>query len=120
MSEIVEATQNFEPATPRLVAELRTLDFEIEYIRDDVEIRYTDEELDEAYKRIMGNLVASDEFKSVIGERDCRAQTLFFDNILVFLFPSERYRAVFASFDYDEGFPVNEFVQHVTEIASTE
>jgi hypothetical protein len=120
MSKISESVLSFEQASPRVVADLQSLDFEIEYIREDVEIRYTDEELDEAYKLIMGSLVVSDDFTSLIGEEICRVQTLFFDNVLVFLFPSERYQAVFASFDYDAEFPVNEFVQHVTEIAPTE
>jgi hypothetical protein len=120
MSKISEAIQDFEEATPRVVADLQNIDFEIKYMRDDVKDLYTDVELDEAYQLIMGQLVASDDFKSLIGEQTCRVQTLFFDDILVFIFPSERYGAVFASFDYDGYFPVNELVQRVSDITSAE
>lgn len=118
MSKTAEAIQNFEGGTPRVVADLQTVDFEIKYMRNDVKSLYTDVELDEAYKLIMGNLITSDDFKSLIGEEKCRAQTLFFDDVLVFIFPSERYQAVFASFDFDEDFPVNQLVQQVSEITS--
>ncbi|WP_435186863.1 hypothetical protein [Halobellus sp. EA9] len=120
MSDVAEAVRDFEGYTPRVVADLQNVDFEIEYMREDVETLYSDVELEEAYQLIMGNLVTSDDFKSLIGEQECRVQTLFFDEILVFIFPSERYQAVFASFDYEEDFPVNQLVQAVTGITSDE
>jgi len=120
MSDISEAIQDFEEKTPRVVADLQNVDFEIKYMREDVKPLYTDVELTEAYHLIMGTLVTGDEFKSLIGEQTCSAQTLFFDEVVVFLFPSERYQAVFASFDYDEDFPANQLVQTVSEMTSPE
>lgn len=120
MSTITEPILEFDAVSPRVVADIQNVDFQIRYIRDDVAERYTDADLDEAYRVIMGNLVAGDDFKSLIGEQECRVQTLFFDDILVCVFPSDRYEAVFASFDYDEEFPVNRLVKRVSDSSSAE
>lgn len=120
MSKKVEAILNFEGATPRVVGDLQNLDFDIEYMRDDVDSLYTNGDLDEAYRIIMGNLASGDEFKSLVGKPGFKAQTWFFDELLVCIFPSERYQAVFASFDYDEDFPVNQLVKRVSDATSTE
>lgn len=115
MSEIADAIRNFGESRPRVVADLQSTTFEIEYIREDVEGSYSDRDLDEAYKLIMAHTVTGDDFKSLIGEGRFNAQTLFFEDIVVFFFPSQRYEGVFASFDYDDDFPVNELVKHVSE-----
>lgn len=118
MSSVAEVVTDFEGATPRVVADLQNIDFEVEYMRDDVENRYSNTDLEEAYRLVMSNQVAGDEFKDIIGENQYRAQTLFFEDIIVFLLPAERYKGVFASFDYDEDFPVNELVDRVSEARS--
>ncbi|MDS0298130.1 hypothetical protein NDI76_05200 [Halogeometricum sp. S1BR25-6] len=117
MSKIADAVWNFEGFTPRVVADLRSVDWQIEYIRDDVERIYSDEDLDDAYKLIMANHVSGDDFKTLIGKRRFDAQTLFFEDVVVFFFPSDRYEGVFASFDYDGEFPVNELVRRVSEVS---
>jgi hypothetical protein len=103
-----------------VVTDLQSVDFEIRFVREDIRDRYTDVDFEEAYKVIMGHLVASDDFESLIGEQACRVQTLFFTDIIVFIIPSTRHEAVFASFDYDEDFPVNQFVQQISETAPGE
>jgi hypothetical protein len=113
MSKTAEAIQEFEEATPRVVADLDSLDFEIRYMRDDVQSRYSDADLDEAYQLIMAAQVSGDDFKQLIGETQYNAQSLIFETIIVFIFPSDRYQAVFASFDYTDDFPVTQLVQHV-------
>jgi len=65
----------------------------------------------------MANQVTGDDFKQLVGEDQYNAQALFFDSIIVFLFPSDRYQGVFASFDYDENFPVSELVDEVSAVA---
>lgn len=115
MSEIANIIRDFGESKPRVVADLYSTTFEIEYIRDDVAGSYSDKDLDEAYKLIMAHTVTGDDFKSLIGEGRFNAQTLFFEDIVVFFFPSKRYEGVFASFDYDGGFPVNELVRAVSE-----
>ena len=118
MSTISEAIVAFDGPTPRVVADLRSVAFEIEHVRDDVEDRYSNADLEEAYQLVMSNQITGDEFKHLVGRTQYRAQTLFFDDLVVFLFPSDRYDAVFASFDYDEAFPVNELVSAVAEARS--
>lgn len=119
MSKTAKALQEFEDATPRVVADLDSFNFEIRHMRDDVEGRYSDTDLEDAYKLIMATQVSSDDFKRLIEEAQYKAQTLFFDSIIVFILPSDRYQAVFASFDYREDFPVSQLVQQVSETEPT-
>ncbi|MXR51810.1 hypothetical protein GRX03_09355 [Halovenus sp. WSH3] len=114
MSKTSDAIQHFDGVTPRVVANLSNTSFDIEYVRDDVEGEYSDDEFDEAYQLIMANHVTGEDFKELIGEGEFNAQTLFFDDIIAFFFPSDRYEGIFASFDYDESFPVSEFVEYVS------
>lgn len=115
MSEIADIVQDVEGYTPRVVADLRSVTWQIEFIRDDVRGDYSEDDLDEAYQLIMANNVTGDDFKSLIGESQFNAQTLFFDDIIVFFLPSDRYEGVFASFDYDDEFPVKELVRRASE-----
>lgn len=115
MSETADTIRDFGECKPRVVADLHSTTFEIKYIRDDVADSYSDKDLDEAYKLIMAQTVTGDDFKSLIGEGRFNAQTLFFDDVIVFFFPSKRYEGVFASFDYDPDFPVNELVRAASE-----
>ena len=115
MSPIADAILAFDGPAPRVVADLRSVSFEVEHVREDVEDRYSDADLDEAYQLVMSNQITGDDFKRLVGRCEYAAQTLFFDDLVVFLFPSDRYDAVFASFDYDDSFPVNGPVSAVTE-----
>jgi len=115
MSKIADAVLDFDQAKPRIVANLGGVDFEVTHVRDGLEGRYSDTDFDSAYKLIMANQVSSDDFKQLIGEAQYRAQCLVFDSIIVFVFPSDRYQAVFASFDYRENFPAVQLIQRVSE-----
>ncbi|QAU11820.1 hypothetical protein EKH57_03090 [Halorubrum sp. BOL3-1] len=120
MSTISEAMVDFDGPMPRVVADLRSVSFDVEFVRDDIEGQYSESDLDEAYQLVMSNQITGDDFRELIGENRYHAQTLFFDDVLVFLFPSDRYDAVFASFDYDDDFPVSELVDRVVETQATE
>jgi len=120
MSSVAAAVRNFEGYTPRVVADLKGTTWEVEFIRDDVAGSYSEDELEEAYQLIMANHVAGDDFKSLIGEGQFNAQTLFFEDIVAYFFPSKRYEGVFASFDYGGDFPVNELVSHVSDARTDE
>lgn len=113
MSTVVEQIQNIEGETPRVVAELTNVDYTIEFMREDVENLYSVEDLDEAYTLVMANQVTGNQFKDLIGRTNYNAQSLFFGDIVVFLFHSDRYEAVFASFDFEEGFPASKVVNAV-------
>ena len=114
MPQIVETLRAVEGADARVIASLDSVDFAIEYVREDVEHLYSNADFEEAYSLIMGNQVSADKFKGLIGER-YEAQTLFFDDIVVLVFPSARYEAVFASFDRHDEFPVNELVSRAAD-----
>jgi hypothetical protein len=120
MSKIADAVQDFEGHTARVVADLKNTTWEVEFIRDDVAGEYSDGELEKAYQLIMANHVTGDDFKQLIGEGRFNAQTLFFEDIIVFFFVSKRYEGVFASFDYDGGFPVSELVNQISETRADE
>lgn len=115
MSKVADVVQSFEGYTPRVVADLKSFTWHIEFIREDVQGTYSEDDLDEAYQLIQANNVAGDEFKQLLGENQFNAQTLFFDDIIVFFLPSDRYMGVFASFDYDGEFPVKELVRRASE-----
>jgi hypothetical protein len=116
MSRDIDSLRDVEGANARVIARLEAVDFTVEYIREDVEQQYSEDDLDEAYQTIMGTQVASDDFKRLIGE-PFEAQTLFFEGIVVLLLPSSRYQATFASFDRHEEFPVNDVVDAATRIS---
>lgn len=113
MSDIVDRLRNVARADVRVIAHLVSFDFTVEYIRDDLESEYSNRDLDEAYRTIMGAQVSGDDFKNVIG-RDFEAQVLFFEDIVVFMLPSARYEAIFASFDRHEDLPINELIDVAT------
>jgi hypothetical protein len=113
MSGIVDSLRDADDANARVIAHLDSLDFTVEYVREDLESRYSDRDLEEAYQLIMANQVTGDDFKDLIGE-EFEAQTLFFEEVVVLVLPSARYEAVFASFDRHETFPVNELVEIAT------
>jgi hypothetical protein len=115
MSNIGDTIRSLEGFTPRVVAQLRSFDYDLEFVRDDVADRYSVEDFDEAYQLIMANQITGDDFRELIGRGAYNAQTLFFDDIIVFLFSSNRYEAMFASFDYEEDFPVTTLVSRVSE-----
>lgn len=114
MPEIVEKLRSVDGADARVISSLDSLDFTIEYARDDVETQYSDSELEEAYRLAISNQVTGDDFKNLIGRGRYDAQTLFFEDIVVFVLPATRYEAVFASFDRHDAFPVNEVVDVAT------
>lgn len=110
MSIRIDSLRDVDGADARVIARLDAVDFSIEYVRDDLESKYSDVDLEEAYRLIMANRVTGDDFEDII-QQDFEAQTLFFDDIVVFVIPARRYEAVFASFDRHESFPVGEIVR---------
>ncbi|PSQ57033.1 hypothetical protein BRD22_03375 [Halobacteriales archaeon SW_8_68_21] len=120
MSPISETVLTFDGPTPRVVADLRSVSFGVEHVREGLKDIYSDRDLDEAYQLVMSNQITGSDFRELIGESRYDAQTLFFDDVLVFLFLSDRYDAVFASFDYDGAFPVNELIDAVVGAQAAE
>jgi|AntRauTorcE11898_2_1112593.scaffolds.fasta_scaffold04194_5 hypothetical protein len=115
MSTIVERLRNVDDADARLIARFEALDFEIEYIREDIESRYSDEDLDRAYRSIMANQISSDDFKTAVG-KEFEAQVLFLEGVVVLTLPSTRYDGSVASFDRHEELPINRLIDVASDI----
>ena len=114
MTGIVDAVRDLDGAPTRIVAELGPMDFSIAYARDDVEGQYSEDDLEEAYRLMMAKQVAGEDFEEVI-DRELDAQLLFFEDVVVFVKPTTRYRAVFASFDRHEDFPADDLLDIATD-----
>jgi len=113
VSQVVETLRGVDGATARVIAHLGALNFTVEYVRDDLESEYSDQDLEEAYQLLMANQVTGDDFTDLIGEV-FQVQTLFFENIVALVVPSARYEALFASFDRRDPFPVIDLVEAAT------
>lgn len=114
MSRLVESFRALDGVRVRVVATLETLDYELEYVRPDLE--YTAATLDGAYRDLMANRLSADAFGKEVGLGGLDAQTFLFEESVVFLFPSSRYEAVFVSFDRTRPFPFFEVVDVATDV----
>jgi hypothetical protein len=109
VSDLVETLRDVDGAETRIVARLDALDFTVEYVREDLASSYSETEFETGYRLIMANQVTGDEFKDLLDE-EFEAQTLFFESVVVIVFPSARYEAVFASFDRTDSFPIIDLI----------
>lgn len=115
MSELVAPFQEVEGADLRIIAELDGVNYEIEYLRDDLEGLYNKDDLDTARQNIMANQVSSTDFGKVASLGDFTGQVLLFEEVIVFLFPTERYGGIFASYDRHDSLPIQEVITQATE-----
>ncbi|WP_313693645.1 hypothetical protein [Halorarum halobium] len=117
MSSLVEAFKDVAGGQLRVVATLESIDYEVEYVREDLEDEYTRMDFDRAYQSMMANQVSAEDFKSVgeFGDLDC--QLFLFTELIVFLFPSSRYSGVFVSFDREPQFPLLDIVDAATDVS---
>lgn len=120
MSSLAEKFRNVEGAQLRVAATLDSLDYEMEFVREDLEGTYSSGDLDYAYNTIVANRLSANEFSQIgeFGALDC--QLLIFERIIVFLFPSSRYGGLFVSFDREEPFPFLDIVETASDIRHIE
>lgn len=113
MGTLTEAFREVSSEDLRIVATLQTVGYEVEYVRGDLEGEYSQDDLDRAYQSLMANRVSSADFAQVGTFGDLDAQVLFFEEIIVFLFPTARYSGVFVSYDRTETadqFPIRDVI----------
>lgn len=115
MGTLVGALREMEGAPLRTVATLESLDYELQFVRDDVGDELDRANLDHAYQSIMANQVSTDDFRQAVRTGDIEAQLFFFEKVIVFLFPASRYEGVFCSFDRTEPFPVQQVLEAADE-----
>lgn len=113
MGTLVGALQEVEATSLRTVATLESLDYEMRFIRDDLEDELDRGDLDHAYQSIIANQVSTDEFSQAVRTGDIEAQLFFFEKVIVFLFPASRYEGIFCSFDRSDPFPVQQVIDAV-------
>lgn len=114
MSDLVETFNNIEGVNLRALATIESLDYEIEFIRDDLEGRYEDRDLEEAHRNLIANQISADDFKEAINGSELDCQLFLYEESIVFIFPSSRYESVFVSYDRENPFPFLEIVNRAT------
>lgn len=115
MSDLVEAFRRVD-ADLRILATLRPTSWEVEWTRADLAGAYDESDLEDAYRSLMAAQVSVDDFGKVGSFGAFLAQQYFFEEIVVFQFPSSRYEAVFASYDREDPFPVQEVLETRDEV----
>ena len=116
MTSHVEVFQNVEGAELRFVVALDTLEYTIEFVRDDLENAYSETDLDEAYRNLIANQLSGNDFKESLGIGDIECQILLTDVNIGFLFPSSRYKGIFVSFERQKSFPVLDVIDRASTI----
>lgn len=118
MGTLVEPFKDIAGEELRVVAVLDSVDYEVAYFRTDLEDQYDETDLDRAYQSMMANQVSSADFAGVGAFGELNAQVLFFEEIVVFLFPTSRYSSVFVSFEREgteESFSIREVIRVASE-----
>lgn len=83
----------------RMVARLESVDFELEYVRDDLQGKFSAETLEKAYQTVMGNMVSSHDFTQIADGKGLESEVFILETKIVFIFPASRYEGYFVSFD---------------------
>jgi hypothetical protein len=104
----------------RLVVALKSTSWDIQYIRDDLQEQYTDEDFDRTYRSHMANQVSSDDLSHIIQGGRLKGQVYLLEDVIVFQFPSSRYEGFYISYDWTESFPIKRVIDIATEIPVVE
>jgi len=115
MEETVRAFQDVA-ADLRLVMTMSHTDWDLKYIRDNLESVYSESDLEETYREHMGAQIATENIGNIIETDEFHAQAYLFDNILVFQFPRTRYECLLATYDWDQSFPIKDVAAAAEEV----
>lgn len=110
MAELEKAFRRVD-AELRLIVALKSTDWEIKYIANDLEDTYEKRDFEASYRNLMANQVSSDNLRRVVEAGDLTGQVYIFDRVIVFHFPSSRYEGVFASYDRGDDVPIAEVIE---------
>jgi hypothetical protein len=86
----------------RMIARLESVDFELEFVREDLEGKFSEETLEKAYQTVMGNMVSSHDFTQIADGKGLESEVFILETKIVFIFPASRYEGYFISFDRDD------------------
>ncbi len=114
MESLIQDLQHIDGGELRVVIAMEGVEYDLEYVREDLQKTYTEEEFDRARNIIMANQVSSDDF-SALGEfGDLRVQVLVYESVVLFIFATSRYDGMAVSFDRGGTFPISETIDTVT------
>jgi len=102
MKTFVDRMEQVSGGRLRMVVRLESVDFELEYVRDDLEGKFSDERLEKAYQAVMANMVSTQDFTRFADGRGLESEIYVLERKIVFVFPSSRYEGLFVSFDRDD------------------
>lgn len=89
-----------------MIARLESVDFELEYVRDDLEGEFSEETLEKAYQTVMGNLISSHDFTQIADGKGLESEVYVLETKIVCVFPSSRYEGYFVSFDRSDSLSI--------------
>ncbi|SER15649.1 hypothetical protein [Natrinema salaciae] len=116
MTGHVDVFRTIEGTSLRFVVTVDALEYTLDFVRDDLEDAYSEQDLDHAYRNLIANQVSADDFKHSLELGALECQILFTDVNIGFLFPSSRYNGLFVAFDRQKPFPVLEVVDRASTI----
>lgn len=116
MSDLIEAFKQFGAAELRMISTHDATNYEMHYVREDLEDEFTPVELHSAHRNIVANQVSSEKFSQAVDNGRLQAQQFFFEDVIAFVFPSSRYDGVLVSYDRNGSLPVTEIVEAGVEI----
>ena len=117
MADVVEELRSVDGGRLRVVALLGSIDYEVLFMREDLQDAYSGEDLDHAYRSITASRLSASDFSRVgeLGDLDC--QLFVFEAVVVFIVPSSRYEGLFVSLDREKPFPLLEIVETLGDAA---
>lgn len=101
----------------RLLATFDSTSWEILFIDDTLQDRYSMDDLKRAHQDIVANQISSDDLRDVGAFGTVSAQVYYFDEVIHFQIPTDRYEGVFASYNRDDPFPVDAVIQIAEQIS---
>lgn len=117
MEALIDAFRSVDGARLRVVATLESLDYEVEFVREDLKDSYSEPDFKRAYHSVLANQVSADDLGQIGGFGALDGQLFLFEEAVILLFPSSRYEGVFASFDRTRPFPLLDVVDAAGDVS---
>lgn len=114
MEETISAFQDVDSEL-RLVMSMSQVNWELEYVRDDVDDVYSESDFETTYRKHMGNQISSDDIERTVDSDEFYGQAYLFEDILAFQFSIGRYESLLVSYDWDGSFPIDDVTTAVEE-----
>lgn len=116
MGNYIEAFKTFGEDELRMVSTHDATTYELQYVREDLQDAFTEEELDDAHRNLVANQVSSEDFGQVVDHGVLEAQQFFFEDVIAFIFPASRYDGVLVSYDRTKSIPIADVVETGIEV----